>query len=60
MTSAFTKIAASNKHIIFFNLKERKSTRKCHGINQKRTNFFEIDQLIKFNLNNIKLKRKKF
>ena len=24
MTSAFTKIAASKKHIIFFNLKERK------------------------------------
>ena len=26
---------------------------------KKRTNYFEIDQLIKFNLNNIKLKREK-
>ena len=60
MTSAFTKIAASKKHIIFFNLKERKSTKNAMELIKKRTNYFEIDQLIKFNLNNIKLKRKKF
>tara|TARA_B100000989_G_scaffold288929_1_gene260152 strand:- start:4301 stop:5791 length:1491 start_codon:yes stop_codon:yes gene_type:complete len=59
MTSAFTKIAASKKHIIFFNLKERKSTKNAMELIKKRTNFFEIDQLIKFNLNNIKLKREK-
>jgi hypothetical protein len=59
MTSAFTKIAASNKHIIFFNLEERKCIKNAIELIKKRTNFFEMGYLSKLNLNNLKLNRKK-
>ena len=59
ITSAFTKIAASNKNIIFFNLKERKCLDNATKLIKKRTNFFEINQLSSLNLSKLNLKNSK-
>jgi hypothetical protein len=58
-TSAFTKVAATNKHIIFFNLNERKCVKKALRLIKKRTNFFDMNQIVKLNIAKVKLHTKK-
>ena len=60
ITSAFTKVAATNKPIIFFNLNERKCTKEALKLIKKRTNFFEMKDInrLKSLEKNFKLRKK--
>ena len=55
ITSAFTKVAASNKCIILFNLKERKCVKKALRLIKKRTNFFDMNQIDTLDFSKVKL-----